>query len=195
MRLEEFRHTWRTEDDRAIFAELVFCLLTPQSNALKCWQATRRLEEKRLTLTGRVDRVAGELSGVRFHNNKARYIVEARRLHVKRGAGNLRRRLDALENPFDRREWLVRNVKGLGYKEASHFLRNIGLGETLAILDRHILRHLLKLSVIAALPTCFSRARYLEVEEKMRKLASELEIPMDHLDLLLWFIETGTIFR
>ncbi|GAJ17855.1 unnamed protein product, partial [marine sediment metagenome] len=24
------------------------------------------------------------------------------------------------------REWVVKNFKGLGYKEASHFLRNIG---------------------------------------------------------------------
>jgi N-glycosylase/DNA lyase len=195
LRLEEFKDTWRIGDDRAIFAELVFCLLTPQSNALKCWQATRRLEEKGLTLTGSVDRVAGELSGVRFHNNKARYVVEARRLHVGRGAGSIRRRLDTLEDPFDRREWVVGNVKGLGYKEASHFLRNIGLGETFAILDRHILRHLLRLCVIEALPTCLSRARYLEIEEKMRELASQLEMPLDHLDLLLWYVETGTIFR
>jgi len=38
-------------------------------------------------------------------------------------------------------EWLVKNLTGLGYKEAGHFLRNIGSGK-IAILDRHILRNL-----------------------------------------------------
>jgi len=86
-------------------------------------------------------------------------------------------------------------VKGLGYKEASHFLRNIGLGEEFAILDRHILRNLKDLQVIPEIPATLTRKRYLEIEEKVRRLAKDIGIPMGHLDLLLWSKETGHIFK
>lgn len=32
------------------------------------------------------------------------------------------------------REWLVGEISGMGYKEAGHFLRNIGMGENKTIL-------------------------------------------------------------
>jgi N-glycosylase/DNA lyase len=107
----------------------------------------------------------------------------------------LRRRLGEYEDSFERREWVVEHVKGLGYKEASHFLRNIGLGANFAILDRHILRSLLTLSVIEHCPMQISKTCYLEIEEKMKEFASRVGIPMDHLDLVLWYAETGMVFR
>ena len=48
------------------------------------------------------------------------------------------------------RNWLAKNVKGYGLKEAGHFLRNIGISDNkITILDRHILRNLKKLNIIA----------------------------------------------
>jgi N-glycosylase/DNA lyase len=154
-----------------------------------------RLRAKGLILDGTAESVARELNGVRFHNNKARYITLARHLFMKGERTGIRRRLEGFEDPFERREWIAQTVKGLGYKEASHFLRNIGLGERFAILDRHILRRLLKLGVMDRLPTCVSRKCYLDTERKMSQFASAARIPMDHLDLLLWFLETGIVFR
>ena len=83
----------------------------------------------------------------------------------------------------------------MGYKEASHFLRNIGLGKDLAILDRHILRNLQNLGVINEIPKTLSKNKYLEIEEKMRVFSKNIGIPLDHLDLLLWFKQTGRIFK
>lgn len=54
----------------------------------------------------------------------------------------------------------------MSYKEASHFLRNVGFGENIAILDRHILRNLVKLEVIDELPKTLTPKLYLEIEEK-----------------------------
>jgi len=93
------------------------------------------------------------------------------------------------------REFLVRNIKGMGYKEASHFLRNIGLGENLAILDRHILKNLISLGVIDSIPKTLTRKKYLKIEKKMREFAKDIGIPMAHLDLVLWFKEAGLIFK
>jgi N-glycosylase/DNA lyase len=87
------------------------------------------------------------------------------------------------------------HIKGLGYKEASHFLRNIGLGDRIAILDRHILRNLVAFRVIPRLPRTMTPKQYLITEERMRQWAHKIRIPLAHLDLLLWFKEKGEIFK
>ncbi|MBU1630565.1 MAG: DNA lyase, partial [Candidatus Omnitrophica bacterium] len=86
-------------------------------------------------------------------------------------------------------------VKGIGYKEASHFLRNIGLGENIAILDRHILRNLKELGVIKEILSSISKKKYLEIEGKMKEFSVSANIPMDHLDLVFWYKETGEVFK
>ncbi len=99
------------------------------------------------------------------------------------------------KNVFSKREWLVKDVKGIGYKEASHFLRNIGFGKQIAILDRHILKNLKLYGVIGDIPKMLSRKKYFEIEKKMMDFSKEIEIPMSHLDLLFWYKETGEIFK
>jgi N-glycosylase/DNA lyase len=94
---------------------------------------------------------------------------------------------------FELREWLVKNVIGLGYKEASHFLRNIGKNDGLAILDRHILRNLNRLGVVNLIPKSISKKQYLELERSFSKCATTLGIAFDELDLLFWSMETGEI--
>ena len=96
---------------------------------------------------------------------------------------------------YSAREWLVQNVKGIGYKEASHFLRNIGFGEELAILDRHILKNLKFFGAIEEIPRSLPRKKYFEIEKKMKKLAEKVKISMSHLDLVLWYKETGEVFK
>jgi N-glycosylase/DNA lyase len=88
----------------------------------------------------------------------------------------------------------VVNVKGMGWKEASHFLRNIGYRD-LAILDRHILRNLKLHGVIRSYPASLTPKRYLAIEKAFERFASAVGIPMDELDLLFWSRETGTILK
>jgi N-glycosylase/DNA lyase len=193
-RLSEFRQVMKWSDDE-VFGELAFCLLTPQSSAKVCWDAVSKLKQESLLLRGRAADFEPHLSKVRFGESKARYIVEAREMFTKNSSLQLKARIESFYNPFELREWLVENVKGLGYKEASHFLRNIGLGEGFAILDRHILRNLASLQVIPEIPVSLTKKRYLEIEEKLRRFAAEISIPMADLDLLFWSKETGWIFK
>ena len=90
------------------------------------------------------------------------------------------------------RDWLLANVRGLGWKEASHFLRNIGY-RNLAILDRHILRNLKRHGVIRAIPASLTPKRYRAIEQSFLKFGNAIGIPMDELDLLFWSRETGEI--
>jgi len=191
-RLGEFRRIWAEGSDEDLFRELVFCLLTPQSRAKTCWAAVERLSEKSMIYRGSAEEIQRELVGVRFNERKAEYICLARKMFSSQ---SLRATLEGFSSAIAAREWLVRNVKGLGYKEASHFLRNIGLGEELAILDRHILKNLLLLGVIDERPASLTKRIYLEIEKKMTAFSKQVGIPMGHLDLLLWYKEAGEIFK
>jgi len=194
-RLEEFDRLWKEGSEEEIFAEFLFCLLTPQSRAKSCWRAVERLVEKGLLLNGGERDIEDVLKGVRFRKNKARYIVEARKLFTREGRLEIKKFISSFEDVKALREWLVRNVKGMGYKEASHFLRNIGLGKDMAILDRHILKNLKTFGVINDIPRSLGGKKYLEIEEKMREFSYEIGIPISHLDLLFWSRQTGEIFK
>lgn len=191
-RLGEFRQIWESASDEELFRELVFCLLTPQSKAKTCWKAVQRLTRKCMITEGEPCQIQEELIGVRFNQRKAEYICLARSMFCERP---LRATLARFPSHFAAREWLVANVKGLGYKEASHFLRNIGLGEDLAILDRHILKNLALLGVIDEVPSSPTKRTYLEIEKKMTAFSKQAGIPMGELDLLLWYKEAGEVFK
>ncbi len=189
-RLGEFRKVMDEGEDR-IFAELSFCLLTPQSKAKICWAAIEALMDSGLLFKGSREEMLPFLKGVRFRGRKAGYIVLAREALF----GRLKELLCGFSSSRKAREYLVRHVKGMGYKEASHFLRNVGLGFDLAILDRHILKNLKGFGVIDGIPKSITPKRYLEIEDKMRVFSRSVGIPMAHLDLLFWARETGEVFK
>ena len=191
-RLQDFSRIWKEASEEELFRELVFCLLTPQSKARTCWRAVERLERKCMIKEAGPEEITRELVGVRFNLRKGDYICLAR---SRFSSCSLRDTLAGFSDAFAAREWLVANIKGLGYKEASHFLRNIGLGGDLAILDRHILKNLALLGVIDEVPASPSKKMYLEIESKMIEFSRKAKIPMSHLDLLLWYKEAGEVFK
>ncbi len=193
-RLREFKNLWLSGDHRKIFKEFVFCLLTPQSKAKVCWEAVERMESNGHLWKGTAKDIAQDLKGVRFKNQKAKYIVEAREKYLKDGKFYLVEVIEKL-SPERARDFLVENVRGMGLKEASHFLRNIGFSQELAILDRHILKNLARLGVIESVPSSLARGKYLEIEGKMKDFSRKVKIPLSHLDLLFWSRESGKIFK
>ena len=133
---------------------------------------------------------------LRFWRLRPSYIYHTRE-YLKGACGmRLLPLLRSFSCPQERRDFLARNraVKGLGYKEASHFLRNIGF-RGYAILDMHIVNSLRELGVINASVKPTSRKGYLAIERKMARFAEEIGIDMDHLDLLLWSRKTGEILK
>lgn len=192
-RLKDFRSVWE-QSDRKIFSELCFCICTPQSRAVYCDKAVSALARSGALYNGNESRIREGLKAVRFPNNKSKYIVEARKLFTEKGALRIKNKID----PGDvkgTRGWLVGNVKGFGLKEASHFLRNIGLGSDLAILDVHIMKNMVKYGIIKEAPKCASKRCYFELEEELRDFSKKIRIPLAELDLLLWSMETGEIFK
>jgi len=195
-RLKEFEFVW-LGTDRKIFSELCFCLCTRQSSARVCDSAVSKLELSGLLFNGNEKEIEQNLTGIRFSGNKAKYIIIARNFFTEGKRLVIKKRLKQLDKRgvIFMREWLVKNVKGLGYKEASHFLRNIGLGKSFAILDRHILKNLKRYGVIETIPKTLTKKRYLEIEKNMKEFSKKIGIRIDELDLLFWSEETGEVFK
>jgi len=194
-RLEDFEKIWE-KSNKDLFVELCFCLLTPMSRARAADEAINHLLKKNLLSVENKNQILKELNdaGVRFPENKAKFIIEAREFFTHNGKIDIKNKLN-LGTSNAKREWLVNNVKGLGYKEASHFLRNIGLGFDLAILDRHIMKNLLKYGIIKEIPKCLTKKCYLSLENKMKEFSEKINIPLAELDLLFWSEETGEVFK
>jgi N-glycosylase/DNA lyase len=185
-RLSEFSSVPASE----YFYELAYCLLTPQSSAVHADRAVETLRSHLFSEQGGNPEqlLRNPAHYIRFHRTKARHLLLAR--------AGFPAVLQALSNgrpAGEVREWLVKNVKGLGYKEATHFLRNIGKNNGLAILDRHILRNLKRYGSIRSVPKALTRRKYLAIEQRFKAFSQQIGIPPDELDLLLWSMETGEI--
>jgi len=183
-RLEDFSNV-KKED---YFYEACFCILTPQSSAKQAWKCILLLKENDF-FNKDINPVIYLSNKIRFHNNKAKYLLE-----LKDKWDIISKKIEDIKDSYKLREYLVSHVKGYGYKETSHFLRNIGHRD-LAILDRHILKNLHKNNVISELPSTLTRKKYFEIEEKFKSFSNDLKIPMDELDLLFWSMETGEVFK
>lgn len=194
-RLAEFDGVWRTASDSALFEEMVFCFFTGGCSAR---MGLNSLEAVRSLLPNGTERqIAKALVGAhRYPNARARYVVHSRNFLRSENREGLRSLLEGFPDPQDRRDWLVREkgIKGLGYKEASHFLRNIGF-KGYGILDKHILRSLVELKIIDHPKPPNTRSRYLNVEDKLKMLAAKVGIDFDELDLVLWSMKTGVVLK
>lgn len=195
-RLREFKEIWEKGSNEDIHAELSFCILTPQSKAVNAWKAITTLRENGLLFNGSAEDIVEYLNIVRFKNNKSKYLVALReQMQNEKGEIITKDFFNSISDVKEKREWIVKNIKGMAYKEAGHFLRNVGFGKEIAILDRHILKNLVKLEVIGDIPKSLTPKLYLEIEEKMKAYCKFISIPMDSLDLLLWYKEAGEIFK
>ncbi len=194
-RLKEFRKILEEGSSEDIFYELMFCLMTPQSRAELCWDSVLRIKKRDILKIEKSDEILDDMIGVRFKYKKSKYILEARDKFYRNGAFTCKEVISDFSDIKKMREWLVSDIRGIGLKEAGHFLRNIGLGKTLTILDRHILKNLMSFSVIKEIPSSLTPSRYFDIEEKMIGFSENIDIPPDHLDLLFWYRETGKIFK
>jgi N-glycosylase/DNA lyase len=195
-RLSDFARTGRDGDDRLLFEELVYCIFTAGASARMGLNSIERVRPRLLRGTHR--QLMNLLVGShRYPRARSGYIIHTRN-YLKRDCGlHLREKLASFGDDMDaRRDFFARNpgVKGIGYKEASHYLRNIGY-RGYAILDKHILRALCECGVIDSPAPPATKKKYLAVEESMRKFASDIKIDFDELDLLLWSNKTGEILK
>jgi len=173
------------------FYELCYCICTPQSKAVHAFQCVEKLRKGNFREQGwdPTPILRNPEHYIRFHNMKAISLLQ------------LRQRFDTIHTtlastlaPEEKRTWLAQNIRGIGMKESSHFLRNIGY-RNIAIIDRHILYHLHKCKVIEETNFPSSVKKYLHIEHLWKQFANDICIPLDELDLLFWSLQTGEILK
>ena len=186
-RISEFKRLGR-ESSREIFKELCFCILCANYSAERSIRIQREIDDGFLTLPpSQLIRRLREM-GHRFPRSRASYIIAARRY-----SDSIKDVIASLNDPREIREWLIKNIRGIGLKEASHFLRNIGYSN-LAIIDFHILDLLDRYGIIEK-PKMMTKSRYLQIEDELRRLSRDAGLSLAELDLYLWYIETGKILK
>lgn len=169
-----------------LFKELCFCIMTANCGAKKCWDVQCEVGDGFLSLSEKALERKLRSCGYRYPN-RAEYIVASRKW-----ISELETALKSLSG--DRlRDRLVANIKGLGMKEASHFLRNLGFKDY-AIIDFHIIDLLVKEGVIEK-PKTLSKKKYLEIEDILQDISKKIGMSLAELDLYLWYLETGKILK
>ena len=186
-RMQEFEETGK--DEEKMFEELCFCLLTANYTAEGGIRIQKTIGDSFCSLKQNELSARLKMLGYRFPTTRANYIVESRKLHQKLGE-TLRKYVNGVEA----REWLIENVKGFGYKESSHFLRNVGFYDV-AIIDRHILRLLKDKELITEIPKTLNKNRYFRIEKLLSSIASKLNISLGEMDLYLWYMKTGKVLK
>jgi len=186
-RVGEFKRMGK-KPGKEIFKELCFCLLTANYSAKGGIRIQKEIGDGFLRLGEKALAKKLKALGHRFPNTRAKFIAEARK-----NAGKMKKVVFSFGNGKEAREWLVKNVKGLGYKEASHFLRNVGFMDV-AVVDFHIVDLLAKNKIIKK-PKTMTKKKYLEIEKVLEKLAKKSGLEPGELDLYLWYMETGEVLK
>ncbi len=186
-RIREFE-SLQNKDSNYWFSELCFCILTANSSAESGIKAQKHITgEEFCNFTFEKLRERLKSIGYRFYNKRAEYIVKNQQY-----CKTIKENLLSLEDVNKKREWLVSNVVGLGYKEASHFLRNVGYKD-IAIIDRHILNILYENGYIKNKK--INAKKYIEYEIILKEIAKKVELDLAKLDLYLWYIKTQKILK
>lgn len=132
----------------------------------------------------------GEKSGVahrsrhRFPKARAKQLAQARDELSK---ASITERLSINNTPKLMRKVFADHIPGLGPKQASMFLRNVGISYDLAILDTHVLRFM---DMQGILPLNKVRigtiAGYERAEQHIVDYADNLGYPAGYLDWAIW---------
>ncbi|HEY7544655.1 MAG TPA: N-glycosylase/DNA lyase [Blastocatellia bacterium] len=193
--LEEFDRVGREASDERLFEELTFCIYTAGASArmgLRCVANVRPV-----LMTGSMEDIQRALVNKhRWPEARGAYVFETREYLREHCGLRMRELLAGFESMDARRDFFAANprVRGIGYKEASHYLRNVGY-RGYSILDKHILARLAEFGVIESPRPPSTKKKYVALEERMKQFAESIGIDFDELDLLLWYTKTGEILK
>jgi N-glycosylase/DNA lyase len=178
----------KTSTNKELFKELSFCVLTANYNAKKAIVIQKEINNGFITLSLKELSKKLKYLGYRYPNLRAEYIVYNRKF-----LPDLKKVLKTFKGQ-DLRDWFAENIKGISYKEASHFLRNVGFFDY-AIIDFHIVDILIKNGYLKEKPKSLNRQRYLEIEKILEGILKKVNLSQGELDFYLWYLETGTVLK
>ncbi|MDD3159811.1 MAG: DNA lyase [Candidatus ainarchaeum sp.] len=196
-KLVDFKKKYASNDSKIIFEEMCFCLLTPQSSAKQALKSIENLKNKSMLHNKSVslNKIENQIKSIRFYKTKAKRIKELQEKYLEENLIEKLKEMEIEKNIINCRKNLVKEINGYGFKEASHFLRNIGFFEEITILDRHVLKNLLKEKIIDEIPKTLNEKKYLAIENKVKEFCKKEKIKLEDLDLIFWSNQTNDIIK
>lgn len=200
------RKDWREMKEEELWYELCTCILSSNVPYEMATSASMHLSKRGLLEFGHPARgdmksvIARELSRplylpkkrdgsfrrYRFPNVRAANIVGAAKFLRHNGNG-LSSILRSFDSDIKTRDFLAAYVPGVGLKEASHFLRNIGYSTSLAIIDSHIVNFLRDTLLSGDIDTrTITQKTYTRLEDIMRNIARSQGLDLSILDHAIW---------
>ena len=187
-----------------LWYELTACILGSQVPNWMGVAATMKLQESRLLIptVGSSERAIacvlqtplvspdGSARRYRFPNTKSRQIAAAQ-LRVVKFYGSLGALVYSASGEESRRR-LIECVPGVGLKQASLFLRNIGVSTDFAILDVHVVRYMAIIGLARALPNSLTTDMYYVLESVLSHYAQCLGFSVGHVDRAIWAVMSST---
>ncbi len=133
-------------------------------------------------------KIDGKFTKYRFPNAKAKYI--AYDLLYLQSCGGLKSLLAQTDNKANVRAFFVKEVKGMGPKQSSHFLRNVGYSNEFAVLDVHILRYM---HIQGIIEETYTKAigtlkQYERLESLLIDFLKYMKYPIGFVDQAIWIV-------
>ena len=189
--------SWEEQSEDDLWRELVYCILGSRVKFEVVHAAVERMDGLCLLSHSRrnarfdeyeEDTVAALSGGYPFYRVRANHIRRAAK-RLYRSQGSISQLLDGAGNVRSARRLLAAEVAGLGPKQASLFLRNIGYAKHIAVLDIHVLTYLSWIGLAdTSLKTVSTLDKYEALEDAFVKRSYTFGISPDQFDLAVWVV-------
>jgi len=193
----------RDHEERSLWWELSCCLLSSQVPFDLAVAAADRIDTEGLlwTQTGCAASFANDIEALlrypfevdgrmrhyRFPTSRGRQLAETHS-RVTSCFGSLGGLLSRYADANDARQWLVAHSPGIGPKQASMFLRNIGHSYDLAVLDRHVATYMSALGIEMPGRIASGLTGYMRREQALRSHAKDLGLSVGLMDWAIWIV-------
>ena len=189
--------SWQKHSEDDLWKELVFCILGSRVKVEVVHAAIDRMDGMCLLSQPlrntcfdqyEKDTVTALSGGYPFYRVRANQIRRAAE-SLYTSKGSILKLLDSTSDVRSARRVLVAEVAGLGPKQASLFLRNIGYAKHIAILDVHVLTYLNRVGLTDTLLKSVSTLSQYEVlEDSFIEHAYAFGYSPDQFDLAVWIV-------
>lgn len=202
----DFTNKWQSLDEQQIWKELCFCLLSGNVAYELVKSTVNVLEQKgfldyRWIITEKESqhrifdlfngsnfepkKKNGELRKYRYPKKRSQEIAKAAKIIYSKSS--IKELLDKPISEVEARNFLAKNIPGLGIKESSHFLRNIGYSNSLAIIDVHVLNFLKQNRFVTWDNSSLTTKKYCKLEIILQNLAEFHNLDLAIFDLAIWY--------
>ncbi|MEA5099184.1 MAG: hypothetical protein VB011_01535 [Bacteroidales bacterium] len=194
------KDTWRNKLECDLLSELVLCILSSNIKYEVALLYTIKLKDEeyiKKAINNELEvkqlykcllepiSINENLIRYRFPKSKSEQLFKT----IKNIYGNKRTIKEILinaETSSEARNSLISICVGMGYKQSSMFLRNIGFCFDLAIIDTHIIDYLKLVDVLPSEIGDISKSTYLKIESLYSKYAKSKQFDINKLDVAIW---------